>query len=376
VHRHSITYPLLTRPGEQRISDCPPRRYSQIAFSRRLEGKGSRSPARYMPYLSNFLADNITPAKTIAFRSMRRYYKTAYMKTNEHPPSTARTNPQITGKQTIFPPFPLAAEAQGDLTRVSREAAAWETMNFAVRRLQPGDVFRVDLKDEEAALVLLSGRCSAEWGAGRQSMGGRRNVFDGPPWALYLSPNHGAELVAETTCEIADCRTLSTASLVPKLVRPEDVTSSLRGGGNASRQIFDVIGPQFPADRLMVVEVYTPAGNWSSYPPHKHDVHNPPAEADLDEIYYYRMNSPGAFALQHLYGSEDQSDGTVEAHDGDTVVIRSGYHPVVAGPGYDVYYLNFLAGSSRTLAATEDSRHVWIRSTWKETDPRLPLVRG
>jgi 5-deoxy-glucuronate isomerase len=123
-----------------------------------------------------------------------------------------------------------------------------------------------------------------------------------------------------------------------------------------------------------VVEVYTPGGNWSSYPPHKHDVHNPPAEVDLDEIYYYRMNQPNAFAFQHLYSGQGGVERTVKTQDGDTVLIHSGYHPVVAGPGYDVYYLNFLAGSARVMAVTEDPQHVWLRSTWKEQDPRLPLV--
>jgi 5-deoxy-glucuronate isomerase len=125
-----------------------------------------------------------------------------------------------------------------------------------------------------------------------------------------------------------------------------------------------------------VVEVYTPGGNWSSYPPHKHDVHNPPKEVDLDEIYYYRIEQPEGFAFQHLYSPDRSSELTLRTIDGDAVLVRSGYHPVVAGPGYNVYYLNFLAGSSRTLAVTEDASHVWIRDTWKETDPRLPLIKG
>jgi 5-deoxy-glucuronate isomerase len=105
-------------------------------------------------------------------------------------------------------------------------------------------------------------------------------------------------------------------------------------------------------------------------------VHDPPREVDLDEIYYYRMNQPEAFAFQHLYAGQHSVERTVKTKDGDAALVRSGYHPVVAGPGYDVYYLNFLAGSSRTMAVTEDPQHVWIRSTWKETDPRLPMVRG
>jgi 5-deoxy-glucuronate isomerase len=103
-------------------------------------------------------------------------------------------------------------------------------------------------------------------------------------------------------------------------------------------------------------------------------VHNPPAEVDLDEIYYYRMNRESAFAQQRLYAADGTRDRVVTVRDGDVVLVRDGYHPVVAGPGYDVYYLNFLAGSSRALAITEDPNHVWIRSSWKEMDPRLPLV--
>jgi 5-deoxy-glucuronate isomerase len=136
-----------------------------------------------------------------------------------------------------------------------------------------------------------------------------------------------------------------------------------------------VMTPAFPADRLMAVEVYTPGGNWSSYPPHKHDVHNPPAEVDLDEIYYYRIRQPEGFAFQHLYSGQNSDEQTLKTRDGDVVLVRNGYHPVVAGPGYDIYYLNFLAGSSRALSVTEDPQHVWIRSTWSGTDARLPLVR-
>jgi 5-deoxy-glucuronate isomerase len=248
-------------------------------------------------------------------------------------------------------------------------------MSFFVRRLQAGDVFRARTEHEEAAFVLLGGTCLVDWGQGAKRLGKRKDVFDGFPYVLYLPAGNGAAFTAETPCEIAECRAPSDARLEPKLISPSDVVSSLRGGGNVSRQIVDIIPPAFPADKLMVIEVYTPGGNWSSYPPHKHDVHNPPAEVDLDEIYYYRIRQPEGFAFQHLYSGKHVGEQTLKTRDGDTVLVHSGYHPVVAGPGYDVYYLNFLAGSSRALAVTEDPQHIWIRSTWKDTDPRLPLVR-
>jgi 5-deoxy-glucuronate isomerase len=269
----------------------------------------------------------------------------------------------------------LPSEQPGELLNLARQKADWEWMSFFVHRLQPGNTLRRRLDHEESAFVLLGGTCFVDWGHGKKHMGKRKNVFDGLPYTLYLPAQREVSFQAESICEIAECRVPSEAHLEPKLIAPSDVVSSLRGGGNVSRQIVDVIPPSFPADKLMVIEVYTPGGNWSSYPPHKHDTHNPPLESDLDEIYYYRIAQPGGFALQHLYGDANPSGQTLKAGDGDVVLVRNGYHAVVAGPGYDVYYLNFLAGSSRTLAVTEDQQHSWIRSTWKETDPRLPLVR-
>jgi 5-deoxy-glucuronate isomerase len=270
----------------------------------------------------------------------------------------------------------LPPDQSGELLHLPRQTAMWEWMSFFVRRLLPGETYQAHTDREEAAFVLLGGTCFADWGQGEQEIGKRKNVFDGFPYTLYLPSLNKVTFRTETICEIAECRVPSQASLEPRLITPADVVSNLRGGGNVSRQIVDIITPTFPADKLIVIEVYTPGGNWSSYPPHKHDVHDPPREVDLDEIYYYRMNQPDAFAFQHLYSGQHAGDRTLKARDGDVVLVRSGFHPVVAGPGYDVYYLNFLAGTARTLAITEDSRHVWIRSTWKETDPRLPLVRG
>lgn len=264
----------------------------------------------------------------------------------------------------------------GELLRFSREDVQWEWMSLFVRRLNPGESYLAATKGEEAAFLILGGKCTAEWGDGEHAIGGRKNVFDGLPYCLYLPDGNSVTFKAETVCEIAECRVPSKAKLEPKLITPNDVVSGMRGGGNASRQIVDIIGPTFPADKLVVIEVYTPGGNWSSYPPHKHDVHNPPAEVDLDEIYYYRIKRPDTgFALQRLYAEDQSNDVTVRAKDGDAVLVRSGFHPVVAGPGYDVYYLNFLAGTSRVLAVTEDPNHVWLKSTWKDIDPRLPLVR-
>ena len=264
----------------------------------------------------------------------------------------------------------------GELLRFLRQDAGWEWMGLSVRRLAPREVWEFAHRAEETACVLLSGKCAAAWGGNEYKIGQRESVFEGLPYAVYLSAGESVRFEAQTVCELAVCHVPSRQKFASRLITPKDVTVSLRGGGNASRQIVDVMRPEFPAERIIVVEVYTPGGNWSSYPPHKHDVHNPPSEVDLDEIYYYRMNKTNAFAHQQLYSADGTRNRVVTVRDGDAVLVREGYHPVVAGPGYDVYYLNFIAGSLRSLAITEDPNHIWIRSTWKEMDSRLPIVRG
>jgi 5-deoxy-glucuronate isomerase len=275
----------------------------------------------------------------------------------------------------VFSSSKLPSHAGGKLLELPRQKIGWEWMSFYVTRLQPGEVMRRRTEQEESAFVLLGGSCVADWGDGKRTIGKRQNVFAGLPYTLYLPAHSEVSFTAETACEFAECSVPSNAQLEPRLITPGDVVTSLRGGGNVSRQIVDVMPPAFPADKLVVIEVYTPGGNWSSYPPHKHDTHNPPKEVDQDEIYYYRTARPEGFAFQYLYSDSDINGRTVRASDGDAVLVHSGYHAVVAGPGYDVYYLNFLAGTSRALAITEDPNHSWIRSSWNGTDPRLPLVR-
>jgi 5-deoxy-glucuronate isomerase len=263
----------------------------------------------------------------------------------------------------------------GDLLSMPREKAKWEWMSFFVHKLMPGQEWKTACAGEEAALIILGGRCVANWGEGDKRIGERKNVFDGLPYSVYMPSGTNIRVQAETELEFAECRVPSNRSGAVTLITPEDVKSSLRGGGNASRQIVDVMPPDFPADKLVLVEVYTPSGNWSSFHPHKHDVHNPPTELDLDEIYYYRIDSPDGFAHQRLYTRDGSRNLTLTVHDQDMVLVRDGYHPVVAGHGYNVYYLNCLAGSARGLSATEDPDHVWVKSTWKDFDPRVPIVK-
>ncbi|MGB8474465.1 MAG: 5-deoxy-glucuronate isomerase [Candidatus Acidiferrum sp.] len=275
----------------------------------------------------------------------------------------------------VHPPR-VARDKSGVLVSVTREEAHWENISFSVRRLREGQYWQNNTGKEEAALVVLGGKAIVDWGEGPREIGGRKDVFSGYPYAVYLPGRTPFEISAVTDCEFADCRTLSTAHLAPRLITPADCREEIRGGGNCTRQIVDVIRPEFPADKLLICEVYTPSGNWSSYPPHKHDVHNPPGEVDLDEIYYYRISRPEGYAFQRLYDAAATHDVTLTLGDGDLVLIKDGYHPVVAAHGYDVYYLNVLAGSARSMAASDDPRYAYLRKTSLERDPRVPLVRA
>jgi 5-deoxy-glucuronate isomerase len=154
------------------------------------------------------------------------------------------------------------------------------------------------------------------------------------------------------------------------------VAVEIRGAGNATRQINNMIQPGFPAERLLIVEVLTPAGNWSSYPPHKHDEDRPPGEVVLEEVYYYRAPAPEAFAVQRLYSPARRLDLTVTVHDGDVLLVPFGYHAFSAAPGYDFYYFNALAGDRHSMAASDDPALAWIRSSWASMakDARVPLV--
>jgi 5-deoxy-glucuronate isomerase len=224
-------------------------------------------------------------------------------------------------------------------------------------------------------LVVLGGRCSVKSTAGSWTdIGGRAHVFDGLPTAVYLSIDTEFTVSAETDCELAFCFSRAEETFPARLVTSHDIEVEVRGGENATRQINHILKPEFPAQRLLLVEVYTPSGNWSSYPPHKHDVHNPPDEVDLEELYYYKVDRPEGYAIQRVYTKDGLLDQTLTVRDGELVLVPEGYHPVVAAHGYNVYYLNALAGSARSMAASDDPDYAWVRESWREPDPRVPLV--
>jgi 5-deoxy-glucuronate isomerase len=269
-----------------------------------------------------------------------------------------------------------AAGSSGALLDVRAADVGFIDLSFRVERLAPGGTYAHDTGRLECCIVVLGGTCDIDGNNGTWHQVGRRaNVFAGLPYALYLPPGSSVIVTARTGCELAVCSCPAQPGHAPRLITPEECEVEVRGGGNATRQITHVMKPDFPADRLLVVEVYTPSGNWSSYPPHKHDVHNPPAEVALEETYYYRIDKPEGYAIQRLYTTDRRLDETLTVRDGDLVLIPEGYHPVVAAHGYTVYYLNALAGSARSMAASDDPEYAWIRNSWTTQDPRVPVVK-
>jgi len=255
------------------------------------------------------------------------------------------------------------------------EDFGFELLSFESRKLAKGEKFRAHTGASELAIVLLGGICTVKSSQGSfASFGKRANVFEGLPYTLYLPISTDFEVTAEAACDIAFCYSRAEEAYPAKLIRPEEIRVEIRGGANATRQINHMIEPNFSAHRLLVCEVYTPSGNWSSYPPHKHDVHNPPGEVDLEEIYYYRIDRPEGYAIQRVYTRDRHLDATLTVRNGELVLIPEGYHAVVAAHGYNVYYLNALAGSARSMAASDDPDYAWVRQTWTTKDPRLPLV--
>lgn len=266
----------------------------------------------------------------------------------------------------------------GDWDRVDPASAGWRYLSFEVVRLRDGEEVTRRTGREEVALVPLGGRCAVASGDASWELGGRANVFEGMPWALYLPRDSEYRIAGLGDVEVAVCGALADERFEPRLVTPEDVEIEVRGSGNATRQINHIVKPEFPAHRLLVVEVFTPAGNWSSYPPHKHDEDHPPGEVVLEEVYYYRTQQepPGAFAVQRLYSPRHGTDVTETVRDDDLMLVPHGYHTTCAAHGYDLYYLNGLAGDRRSMAAADDPSLAWIRPAWAELepDPRVPLV--
>ncbi len=251
--------------------------------------------------------------------------------------------------------------ADGSVVKVTPESAGWEYVGFEVFRLQSGQTLERETADEEVCLVVVSGRCRVSAGGNEwDDVGGRESPFDGPPHAVYLPPGASYKVEATTGLELAVCSAPAEQGAQAREIRPEDIEVEVRGSGNMEREVRPILMADSPAERLLVVEVLTPNGHWSSYPPHKHDRDALPDESYLEETYYHRVRPEGGFAVQRVYTDDRSLDETLSVRDGEVVLVPKGYHPVSAPPGYDLYYLNVMAGPVREWKFKNDPDHEWL----------------
>jgi 5-deoxy-glucuronate isomerase len=256
------------------------------------------------------------------------------------------------------------------------EDAGWTYSGLRVLDLAAGGAERFDSGEDEVVVLPLAGSCAVEVDGQRYDLAGRPSVFAGPTDFVYAPRDSAVTITSAAGGRFALGTARARRRLEPKYVPAADVPVELRGAGCASRQIHNFGTPgTLDADRIIAVEVLTPGGNWSSYPPHKHDEDRPGQESVLEEIYYFEVRGDNAMGYQRVYGT---TDVLAEVRTGDVVLIPHGWHgPSMAVPGYDLYYLNVMAGpgAERAWLICDDPAHTWIRGTWEDQriDPRLPI---
>ena len=241
------------------------------------------------------------------------------------------------------------------IINLTPEKAGWDYIGFEVMSLKAGETVSEATDRTEVCLVLVSGRARIE-GAEQDFglIGERMSPFDGLPWSVYLPPGTIWRAEAETDVELAVCRSPASGKYPARLIPPDKAGEVARGTGTNERFIRNILPDTAPAETLLVVEVITPGGHWSSYPPHKHDTDDFPNETYLEETYYHRLKRGSGFALQRVYTKDGSLDEAMAISNRDTVMVPKGYHPVGAPHGFDLYYLNVMAGPRRAWKFSMD----------------------
>jgi len=250
----------------------------------------------------------------------------------------------------------------GRVTHVTPESAGWTYVGFDLHRLKPGETASAATGTREACLVFVTGKGKAAAG-GKElgELGQRMTPFEGKPWSVYVPEGSDWSVTATTDLELAVCTAPGLKGGLPvRVISPDDLGQEIRGKGSNTRHVTNILPENKPADSLLVVEVITPAGNTSSYPPHKHDQDDLPRESHLEETYYHRLNPPQGFGFQRVYTDDRSLDEAMAIEDGDVVLVPKGYHPCTTCHGYDLYYLNVMAGPKRTWKFHNAAEHEWL----------------
>ena len=254
-----------------------------------------------------------------------------------------------------------AAREGRELVHITPASAGWRYVGFRAVRLAAGEADVFLTEGVEVCLTVLTGRVDVQVGDQTfAGLGGRQSVFDErSPHAVYVPPGQSVQVKALDGAEVAYSSAPARGLYPVRLIEPEQMKRSVRGQGSNTRYICDILPESEPAESLLVVEVVTPPGHSSSYPPHKHDTATD-TETVLEETYYHRLNPEQGFAFQRVYTDDRSIDESMAVENHDTVMVPRGYHPCVAPFGYSLYYLNTMAGPQRKWAFRNDPAHEWM----------------
>ncbi|WP_395686530.1 5-deoxy-glucuronate isomerase [Aestuariivirga sp.] len=250
---------------------------------------------------------------------------------------------------------------RGRIVHVTPASAGWKHVGFDLWALKAGDEAVGGETGRESCLVFIAGKGHVfveekDFGV----LGGRNSPFEGKPWSVYAPGGARWRVVAENDLTLAVCTAPGEGRLEARVIKPDGLHQETRGKSTNTRHVTNIIPEWEPAEGLLVVEVITPGGCTSSYPPHKHDTDNLPHESFLEETYYHRINPPQGFAFQRVYTDDRSLDETMAVEDGDVTLVPKGYHPCATTHGYDLYYLNVMAGPRRTWKFHNAEEHAWL----------------
>ena len=255
-----------------------------------------------------------------------------------------------------------AARTGRTIVKVTPESAGWRYVGFQALWLAPGETWAGVTGARELCVVVIAGHVGVRSGdLAWHDLGARASPFeDLAPYAVYLPPGRDVRITADGDAEIALCTAPAAGGVAPRVIEPASIRRTVRGQGSNARCVRDILPQDAAAEALLVVEVITPPGHSSSYPPHKHDTDAVPGESALEETYYHRLDPPQGFAFQRVYTDDRALDETMTVEDHDVVMVPRGYHPVVVPHGYTSYYLNVMAGPRRVWHFHNDPAHAWM----------------
>ena len=265
-------------------------------------------------------------------------------------------------------------QGPGVVVEVAPEIAGWKYLSFKVVALSAGATYHQQTAGKEVALVPLNGRAGVDVGGEKFELE-RNDIFSQAPHVLYIPPRQEILVTAVTDLVFSTGSAPADGKYGKRLFRPDEMRQEIRGGGAARRQVNHILAHPLPAERLILYEVYVPGGMWSGWPPHCHDGYR--GSPYLEETYYYRFDTKEGFGIQRNYREESGLDELLAVRDGDLTLVTEGFHPAVAAPGSNMYFLNYQAGDlldgARGTAPYEDPKQVWIKDNWERNLLKLPI---